>query len=51
MLTNEKPEIAFFNGKIVTLDASDMIATAVAIRNGRVVEVYKERGHILNIKY
>lgn len=39
MLTNEKPETAFFNGKIVTLDASDMIATAVAIRNGRVVEV------------
>jgi predicted amidohydrolase YtcJ len=39
MVKNEKPEIAFLNGKIVTLDASDTIATAVAIRNGLIAEV------------
>jgi predicted amidohydrolase YtcJ len=33
------PDVVFFGGKIVTLDARDSIASAVAVRDGRIVAV------------
>lgn len=39
MGTNESAEIAFFNGKIVTLGPTDTIVSAVATRNGRILAV------------
>jgi predicted amidohydrolase YtcJ len=35
----EKADVIFFNGKIVTLDSDDTIATAVAIKNGQILAV------------
>ena len=39
MVKDEKADVAFFNGKIVTLDPHDSIATAVGIKNGRILAV------------
>ena len=39
IMTNEKSKIIFFNGKVVTLDSSDTIASAVAVKDGRILAV------------
>lgn len=36
---NEKQGLAFFNGKIITMDSEESIATAVATTNGRIIAV------------
>jgi predicted amidohydrolase YtcJ len=38
-MTNEKSKTIFFNGKVVTLDSSDTIASAVAVKDGRILAV------------
>ena len=37
MVAYENAEVAFFNGKIITLDPSDTIASAVAVKDGRIL--------------
>jgi hypothetical protein len=39
MVSHENAAVVFFNGKIVTLDSNDTIATAVAIKNGRILMI------------
>ena len=39
MKATDRPETVFFNGKIVTLDASDGIASAVALKGGLIAAV------------
>ena len=41
MIPFEKSETILFNGKIVTLDSKETIATAVAIKKGRILSVEK----------
>ena len=40
---DDAPDIVYFNGKIVTMDAADTIAEAVAIRDGRFVGIRHDR--------
>jgi len=39
MMEQKKADVIFFNGKIVTLDARDTIASAVAVTDGRILAV------------
>lgn len=42
MVTQEKADSVFFNGRIVTLDSNDTIASAIAVRDGRIIAVGTE---------
>jgi predicted amidohydrolase YtcJ len=41
--TTQAPDLVLINGKILTVDANDSIAQAVAIRNGKIVTVGSNR--------
>ena len=43
MAVREIPDKVFLNGKIVTLDQSNTIASGVAVKNGRIAAVGEDK--------
>jgi predicted amidohydrolase YtcJ len=39
----DTPDLALINGKVLTVDAKDSVAQAIAIRNGKIIAVGSSR--------